>query len=216
MITELDRLIPSNPSLNTLRGGLISTVGIQPKILMKDYSKPSGFFELCNSCQGGGQGNALTNIAFPIAINRFLKSCEEEHPNVEVRAYQDNITLIGSLVDIFQGESSAYQHVIDGIHRIGCRTNPDMFTIYCNEQEQNFNLIPQYFSRPNISINNNRVYGVEICHSPVGEAQYRKNVINTHAQEIINTIESTNNTISAISKQSALTAHVTLIYLQRP
>lgn len=206
MISELDQLILENPELKTLRCGLLSTIGIQPTIYMRDYKNPSGFLDLCNSCQGGGQGNALTNIAFPIAINRFLKSCESSHANIEVRAYQDNITIIGALEDIFTGENNAYQHLIDGIHRIGCRTNPDMFTIYCNEFDLQHNLIPPHFQRPNINIDDTIVYGVEICGTPIGHPEFRKNHIHAYAQDIISTIESTNHKISEISKHAALIA----------
>lgn len=203
MIAQLNNLIPDHPDLTKLRCGLLSTIGIQPTIYMKDYSKPSGYIELCRSCQGGGQGNALTNIAFPIAINSFIKACETQYPNVEVRAYQDNITLIGSINDIFNG---AYQFIIDGIHGIGCRTNPDMFTIFSNEADSNLELVPDHFKRPSINIDNNTYFGVEICGSPIGHPEFRKLHIQRYANDIINTIESTNQKISEVSKHSALIA----------
>ena len=203
MMTELDRLIVDNPELGKLRCGLMSTIGIQPNIYMKDYSKSSGYIELCRSCQGGGQGNALTNIAFPIAINRFMKACEAEFPNVEVRAYQDNITLIGSIKDIFDGDRNAYQSILEGIHSIGFRTNPDMFTIYSNDLETDLDLIPNHFSRPCV---NDQFFGVQICGSPIGHPLFRKQKIQEYASDIINTIETTNNKISEVSKHAALIA----------
>ncbi len=206
MISELDQLVISNPELQPLRCGLLSTIGIQSTIYMKDYTSQSGFLQLCNSCQGGGQGNALTNIAFPIAINHFLKSCETLFPNVEVRAYQDNITLIGAINDIFSGEHNAYQHIINGIHGIGCRTNPDMFTIYSNEFETGQGIIPNHFQQPCISMNDNNYFGVEICGSPIGHPEFRKHYINAYAENVIATIESTNNKISEINKHAALIA----------
>ena len=48
----------------------------------------------CESCSGGGQGNALTSIIFPTAINGALMFTERGH-SAEVRAQQDDKRIFG-------------------------------------------------------------------------------------------------------------------------
>ena len=69
-------------------------------IYVRPASSGNGLQYLCESCAGGGQGNALTKIIFLTAINGALKSTERDHC-VEVRAQQDDIRIFGDPAEIF-------------------------------------------------------------------------------------------------------------------
>jgi hypothetical protein len=63
-------------------------------IFMRSNETSTGFVHLCDSRMGGGQGNALTGQLFVINIDKVLKETEAEHPGAELKAIQDDITII--------------------------------------------------------------------------------------------------------------------------
>jgi hypothetical protein len=65
-------------------------------IYMRSNTDPSGFIFLCRSLMGGGQGNPLTGKLYVINQDPALKYVELMFPDVEIKAIQDDITLMGS------------------------------------------------------------------------------------------------------------------------
>ena len=63
--------------------------------------------EICESSAGGGQGNPLTSISFPVVIDKALKTAEPS--DVEPRAQQGDIHLWGDLDEIFRADGTS-QH----------------------------------------------------------------------------------------------------------
>ena len=62
-------------------------------IYVRSSQTETGLKYLCETSAGGGQGNALTSITFPVVIDKALKAAE---PNgVESRVQQDDIHLWG-------------------------------------------------------------------------------------------------------------------------
>ena len=53
-------------------------------------STPTGLCEVAKSRQGGPQGNAVTNLIYPMSIDATLKQIEVDYPNALVRAFQDD------------------------------------------------------------------------------------------------------------------------------
>jgi hypothetical protein len=65
-------------------------------ICIRSNNDPSGFILLCQSLMGGGQGNPLTSELYVINQDPALKHVESMFPDVEIKAIQDDITLMGS------------------------------------------------------------------------------------------------------------------------
>ena len=96
-----------------------------------------GFRLICESCRGGRQGNPLTNLAFPLIINKALKDVEAKFPRVEVKAYQDNITLIGPIQDLFKAKDSentddicAFDLLTQNLRNIGSTVHPEKSQLF--------------------------------------------------------------------------------------
>ena len=73
---------------------------------------------------------------------------------VEVKAIQDNITLIGPLEEIFgrDGEIKAYEFIIKAIEDIGCKLNPEKFQLFSiAHHEMIKELVPENFQVPFIT-----------------------------------------------------------------
>ena len=70
------------------------TISSQKKpIYVRSSQTKTGLKYFCESSAGGGKGNPLTRITFPVVIDKALKTAE---PNgVEPRAQQDDIHLWG-------------------------------------------------------------------------------------------------------------------------
>ena len=62
------------------------------------FNKLSHFTQ---SRSGGGQGNPLTNIIFPLTINTAIKNTVAAYPDVEIHAQQDDMSIFGDPTDIF-------------------------------------------------------------------------------------------------------------------
>ena len=85
---------------------------------MRSSSSPTGFTKISESTAGGPQGSPITNLAFPIIINKTVKDTEARFEGVEIRCIQDDADIIGSPILIFgahgaerarQGQPSAQQ-----------------------------------------------------------------------------------------------------------
>ena len=83
---------------------------------------------LCESCAGGGQGNALTNIIFPTVINEALKSTERDHC-VEVRAQQDDINIFCGPTEIF-GPGKALETILVELGKADLELNKKKFQVF--------------------------------------------------------------------------------------
>jgi hypothetical protein len=69
-------------------------------IFVRDIDTANGWSYLCESDTGGGQGNPLTGIAFVTTINAPPKGIEDKF-KVEIRALQDDMTMMGDPEQIF-------------------------------------------------------------------------------------------------------------------
>ena len=68
---------------------------------MRSNLPGTGYIHICDSEKGGGQGNALTGYIYVINQDPALKATEAAYPGVEVRAIQDDITLIGDPLHVW-------------------------------------------------------------------------------------------------------------------
>ena len=97
-------------------------------IYVRSSRTNGGLRFLCESRAGGGQGNALTNIIFPMVIDSALKTTEAEF-GIEVRAQQDDISLFGDPDKIF-GAGKALESILEKLSEVGLEPNKKKFQTF--------------------------------------------------------------------------------------
>ena len=95
-------------------------------IYVRSSQTEAGLKYLCESSAGGGQGNPLTNIIFPVVIDKALKAAESN--NVEPRAQQDDIHLWGDPDEIF-GEDGTLARLLADLKAVGLDPNLTKFQL---------------------------------------------------------------------------------------
>jgi hypothetical protein len=193
--------VSEDPSLSPLLLGLQATLSQPIPIYTRTEKNSSGLSFLCDSCQGGGQGNALTGLAFVLTIDPVLKGIESNF-DVEVKAIHDDIVLFGHPDDIF-GDNKALQYLIDGLQRVaGCTPQLKKFQVLgslpdcCNSK-------PPDLKRPSIiytdpeTLEQKESYGLEICGAPIGEENFVKKWLDSKSEEISSTIQTTSNKLAS-------------------
>ena len=191
---------------------LQATISTPTPIYTRTELTTKGMTYLCDSCQGGGQGNALTGLAFVLTIDPILKGLERTYPTVEARAIHDDITLSGPPEEIF-GDDKALNYLIDGLRNIaGCTPKLQKFKALGSLPHSCENM-PEFIKRPSVTSTNpltgslEESYGLEICGVPIGEECFRKNWLASKASEIAKTIEDTS---SKLASRDLHAAHTTL------
>jgi hypothetical protein len=205
------RVAAGEPDLSPLLLGLQSTLGIHPAIYARSTRTPTGFRHLCDSCRGGGQGNALTGAAFTLAIDPTLKNTEIQFPTVTVKADQDDITMFGPPEDIFTdaaGTAHALEYMLSGLASISCviqeskcqvlGTSPDCYT-----------LMPTNMKRPFVSYIDattgemRQANGFEVCNTAIGEDEYVRNYLSTKSHKCSQRILDTTAALAPLNAQAA-------------
>ena len=98
---KLIELARERPGLIPLAVAHESILRAPNGIYMCSNTDPSGFILLCQSLMGGGQGNPLTGQLYVVNQDSALKFVEINFPSVEVKAIQDDVTIMGSPEDVF-------------------------------------------------------------------------------------------------------------------
>ena len=93
---------------------------------MRSSQTETGLKYLCESSAGGGQGNPLTSIIFPVVIDKALKAAESN--GVEPRAQQDDIHLWGDPDEIF-GEDGTLARLLADLKADGLDPNLTKFQL---------------------------------------------------------------------------------------
>jgi hypothetical protein len=94
-------------------------------IFVRDFDSANGRCFLCEGAAGGGLGNPLTGIAFAAAIEAPLKGIEAKF-NVEIRAIQDNMTMMGDPEQIF-GPGEALESLLGLLAKVNLSPNRAKF-----------------------------------------------------------------------------------------
>ena len=115
----------ANESLRSLPRAWHAVASQKNGIFMRDTESANGWTFLCDSSEGGGQGNALTGIAFCATINMAMKGIESQF-KVEIRAIQDDMTLVGDPDRIF-GEGKALKALLELLRKVGLEPNKAKF-----------------------------------------------------------------------------------------
>ena len=68
--------------------------------MARSNKSPSDLIEVARSEEGGPQGNALTNLFYPLSADRALKQTEADSPGILARALQEDSVLGGPIVGL--------------------------------------------------------------------------------------------------------------------
>jgi hypothetical protein len=190
-------VVSQNPLIAPLLLGLQATLSQPNPIYTRTEKDCSGLSYLCDSCQGGGQGNALTGLAFVLTIDPVLKGVEALF-DVEVKAIHDDIVLFGDPENIF-GTNKALEYLIEGLKDVaGCTPQLQKFQVL-GSLPNCCDFKPSFLKRPSILHSNpltnesEESFGLEVCGAPIGEEIFVKQWLRKKSEGIIETIHNTSN-----------------------
>jgi hypothetical protein len=180
---RLIELAKERPSLIPLAVAHESILRAPNDIYMRSNNNPTGFVLLCQSLMGGGQGNPLTNELYVINQDPALKQVGLMFPDVEIKAIQDDVTIMGSPDDIFdkvdgQGQivsKGALSALIDQLKARGLDMAENKFecvgsTVNSCARKPFWLKEPTTFTDGNGVVINTR--SIDICNNPIGEPQF--------------------------------------------
>ena len=202
-LLEIYRLAEDNPHLRPIATILHSVLSIQPKIFIR--GKNGVPEHLCDSKRGGGQGNALTGIAFCLNINPVLKQMSLDYPNISTLAYQDDVQLQGEPLVLFGGDHPAFQRLNDLLIANGNQVNQDKGMAYASRNNDR-DIIPDFIKQPFITIDGNNFYGYITNGIPMGSLEFINHHMEISAQSFNESALALTKRIAARDKMAARTA----------
>ena len=172
----------SNPKLIPLAVASESILRAGNPIYMRSGKTSTGFSFLCDSLMGGGQGNALTGLFFVINLDPVLKCVEGQCPGVEIKAIQDDITLMGPPEVVWDRtdelgvvHKGALSVLLDGLKARGLEPNPDKFACLGTTPGACLGK-PDWLTEPTSFMDTNgnvtEARGIDICNNPIGEKTF--------------------------------------------
>ena len=179
---RLIELARSNPDLIPLAVASESILRAGNPIYMRSGETPTGFSFLCNSLMGGGQGNALTGQFFVINLDPVLKNVEALFPDVEIKAIQDDMTLMGPPEAVWDRtdddgvvHKGALSVLLDGLEARGLTANKEKFACLGTTPDACFGK-PDWLKEPTTFTDRNgnitEARGIDICNNPIGEKPF--------------------------------------------
>ncbi len=191
-----------NPNLQVVANAWHSIAFQHNKIFMRNSETGEVEF-LCNSVQGGAQGNSLTGIVFCLTIDKALKNTEASCPGVEVKAIQDDISLWGDPEQIF-GEGNALDILLQGLRAVGLEENEKKFQAY-GTTETARSMIPNGLTQPKM-VNKDtgeEHFGVWICGAAIGDDGYVAAKLDEIEMELCEKLRTLAKTLAAADAQVA-------------
>ena len=197
-IEDIREAAANNPNLRNFARIADCVMRLQPQIYTRTTSNGIGITPLCKSEQGGQQGNALTNIIYPMTMDLPLKQTEALF-DVTVRAIQDDTTIAG-LAEKIYGTGNAREYLTSGFLERGNHPHPNKAQAYGNTPEQRA-LIPPDVEQPSFTIVNDygvleTGWGIEVVGVPIGDDIFIKGWLNAKATELISKIKEISTKIS--------------------
>jgi hypothetical protein len=166
---------------------------------------------------GGGQGNPLTNELYVINQDPALKQVGLMFPDVEIKAIQDDVTIMGSPDDIFdkvdgQGQivsKGALSALIDQLKARGLEMAENKFecvgsTVNSCARKPFWLKEPTTFTDGNGVVINTR--GIDICNNPIGEPQFVQAFLGGKFKAIRSAIEKSSSALTPSSSHAEFLA----------
>jgi hypothetical protein len=163
-------------------------------IFVREIDAANGWSYLCESAAGGGQSNPLTGIAFVATIDAPLKGIEAKF-NVEIRAIQDGMTMMGDPEQIF-GPGKALESLLELLAKVNHSPNRVKFqcigtTDDALDNAPNCLIFDEETGerRGGIDLRNSetgevvlneqtglseKIYGAQVCGTPIGSGAFER------------------------------------------
>ena len=171
-----------------------------------------GYKLLCRSERGGRQGNALTNLLFPLTIDAILKESEAKHKGVINRAIQDDITMIGHPDQIFglNGQKGSLDSILEQLELCGLKANKRKFQVY--GVNGGCDMKPSWLPRPSVTRGGKTSHGIWICGAAVGDDDYIEAKLEEAERELCGEEGTIMRLTSILAERDAHVAHTSLLY----
>jgi len=159
---------------------------------------------------GGGQGNALTGLLYVINQDPALKATEERFPGVEIKAIQDDITIIGA-PDIVWGDNGALDFILKRLAERGLTPNQDKFQTLGSTHDACAGK-PLWLQEPSTITGHDgvdvRARGIEMCKNPIVEEQYVKTFLVKKFKDICSAIHKISQALLPLSPHATYLAFI--------
>ena len=100
-IEEMQFLAQTNPEIEKMLAVSQPILSSKNPVYFRTRSSPSGLSHLTNCCEGGEQGNAMTNLHYPLTFQSVIRQANARFENTIVKSYQDDVFLMASAEDMF-------------------------------------------------------------------------------------------------------------------
>ena len=202
LVRDVREMAESNPDMRALAHLISNICDIEPQVYARSTMDPTGIQKLTTLQVGGAQGNAVTNIAFPISIDKPLKEAERNFPGVIIRAVQDDITILGDPTQIF-GPNNVREQLQADLQARGYKFHPTKKFAYGRTVEDR-SIIPAEYIQDFREVQDpatgeiDRVYGIVIHGVPHGHKDYVKCWLREKGESLAEEIDKISASISTI------------------
>jgi len=181
--------------------------------MARSNKNPSDLVEVARSEEGGPQGNALTNLFYPLSADRALKKTEADNPGIRAHAFQDDSILGGPIVGLVgvDKKSGARATLNEGLSTVrhptkgkGYAVTPEGRALFPNDVEQ------PHYDVVQADGTTTQHFGLEYGGAAISlDPTYRKLWLEDKATEICEKIRKVSHDIAVIDPQSGnvLTIH---------
>jgi hypothetical protein len=204
LIEQMHKKVLDNPTdirWKRMRKIAYTLMEITPSIYMQGKYTLE---KVCESKNGGGQGNALTPIFFANVIDPILKRLSEKYPELVIKAIHDDITVLGApdvVFGDFYNDLNEWLTVNTKLQLQRVKTQ----AYFINGENAN---IPVWVKRPSITIAQNDevniYYGMQLCQIPVGDRNYIEEKLAAKGRDITRQIEKVTRVVAAVDKRLAI------------
>ena len=179
---------------------------LKSSIYTRSAKNYTGLKHLCDRMTGGEQGNATTNIFYPLAIDKSLKETERKY-DVTGSAIQDDSTIIGKTDDIFK-DDGARASINQSLADIGNELREDKAEAYGLTPADREHIpahIKQSFYEtvdPSSTVATKH-YGLVDCGVPIGSPDFITSWLVDQATSICGDIDKISASVAELSPQAA-------------
>jgi len=214
-IEEMQFLAQTNPEIEKMLAVSQPILSSKNPIYFRTRSSPSGLSHLTNCCEGGEQGNAMTNLHYPLTFQSVIRQANARFENTIVKSYQDDVFLMASAEDMF-GQDKVREFVNSELAVRGSILHPNKSHAYGSNQAER-DLIPDDIDQPFFVMFDQigspyKTYGIEILGVPIGDPEYVQEWIRRKGDAIVDKIRLISQGVQAIDPHCGTT--VTRLSLQ--
>lgn len=200
LISVLDKKIQDNPMdvrWRRLRKVAYGLMDLSPRVYMQGRDKLE---HICDSRNGGGQGNALTPIFFALVINAVMKDLSAKFPQLLIKAIHDDINVFGDPDVIFGDFWNEFNGQLVSAKLKLQQVKTQVYVIGGLRVH-----LPQWVKRPCVVDDQGNIrFGIKLCQIPVGDKEFVIAKLAEKGNQIIHQIERVTKVVAARDRRLAL------------